>query len=501
MSSMTAVLASGEFFSLIVRFQDGVPQDMLPFLSLRSLSESHMTSKFIRPIGAVWRPWLDQHGFSRLPLLLKHLKFVEHRLLVYGAYTGHMALLRFMANHLPPKRFRLLVQVNFLLRTAATGDSLPATEFLVDHGSQRDLSMALEYAAQHASLALVQVLYPRLAPTSLGRVLSAASSGGNRDVMAYFIARCTPDTLYSALSSAIRYGKLLLVQDLYAAGCRVQVGLRLMVMEATERQHKDILMYVLENATSDQVPDFVSDALIGAIRSGSEDLVSWLWNEFGPVDISERHLLETSWKQLAMVECLMAHRSASWDYLYSLLLARFTSVHALVLQCATEGHSKTLQWIVSFPPTDDSTNATLDNTIFYDALYEAAFAGKVDVVTWLFDAGFVSTLTFDAMAYPLLAAVTKGHTEAVAFLVTQIVANYSSKAAALEAMATSRMEMSSHLGLMGWLDAIAKIEPISSTKLQPPIWDLYMQAAVACGRVDVVDWLNQTPCIPTNTMS
>ncbi|KAF0717990.1 Aste57867_1976 [Aphanomyces stellatus] len=205
--------------ALVNSFQDGLFHDMLSFkplkrIRLHCMPVLEMIYYEMPVIDAVARPWLAVHGTDRLQRLAAHLDVAyQILLLVYGAYTGDVAVLGTFDVAAP--HFVVYVDgvsdvpVAFpFLDIAVIGGSLAAVAHLVQHDvPDSSLRSAMEYAAANGHLAIVEALARRYPSTaSLALPLLHTAKGNHVDVVDYFLPRCAPFEQSLALNAAVRRG-------------------------------------------------------------------------------------------------------------------------------------------------------------------------------------------------------------------------------------------------------------------------------------------------------
>ncbi|KAF0696969.1 Aste57867_12316 [Aphanomyces stellatus] len=135
------VLCIPEICALVLAFQDGVPQDMLPLKKLKVLHVRRAVSRWkdvIAPrldeAATLLRPWLAIYGTARLPLLFHYIPRMESTVVYFSVYVHDRLLLDFLTTQYP----HLVLNFSVVYLAARLG-SLEILQYLHAAGLDFDL--------------------------------------------------------------------------------------------------------------------------------------------------------------------------------------------------------------------------------------------------------------------------------------------------------------------------------------------------------------------------
>ncbi|KAF0690031.1 Aste57867_18540 [Aphanomyces stellatus] len=435
----TRVLISPELVSLISTFQDGVHEDMLPFLehNIRRRNqldlypqywETFDVKKFhdnmANTLHPRMGPWLAQHGVRRLPKLFGCLPFMHGLVLEYAAWSGNSTLLAWFStnggigctnpqrqylyaiaanqNHLNTLEFlhasgyREVMDSDTIVR-AIQPDHLSVVRFLLDHFVVSEMSeVFLEAAIKVGGLALVRYFADTMPATFKQNpwFVACAAKKGHADIVLALIALGFNGSDLT-MDAAAQGGSMQLVQHLYDLGdykCTTSA-----MNGAACNGHVEMVRWLHEN----EYEGCTDIAISGAAEYGQLDIVDYLRAEYPDAVNLKKLTRAAAW----------GAESGKWAALPYLLEHKLcTRVPVTTLTTAAgQGRVDMAQWLLANQTTFgfqiDCTTDTLD---------KAASNGHLAMLEWLHQ-------NYPAVKCTTLAvrsAVENGHVEVVQWLLT-----------------------------------------------------------------------------------
>ncbi|KAF0716891.1 Aste57867_2607 [Aphanomyces stellatus] len=387
MSPVSAVLCSSELLSLVCRYQSGLYEDMIPFRALDGYHKHFRPLTFdpaaMTNLRACLRPWLRQHGHTRLHCLWSSPNARTAAVLLYAMYFGDLALVRALAHHLPtygqptPKNFPLI-------EVAAKGGSLPVFDYLSGLGYRHPVlylsGNEIPLWNCHDAISSAE-FYSSLPPEPLRVALNAAIQDVDVDQLELLLPQCHAYMQLQALVRAVHYSATPCVRALHAAGVRLECVDEL-AYPARMGQF-DILEFMLDHDDTHTRVDMLSASLNGAVGSHDVDLVRQVLNltVADEAVVEPRHLtFAFDSNSVEIVQVLWERRrlrqwrddaASTWTKEYPKWLRRATQ----------HGWLELMQCLV----TKDDQNAFDWTKVAYDA----ARARQTPIVKWLVESGMV----------------------------------------------------------------------------------------------------------------
>ncbi|KAF0719649.1 Aste57867_888 [Aphanomyces stellatus] len=146
-----ATLLAPALMPLICTYQDGIYEDMRPFLVLPPYSDP--TNEDLDAIDKVVTPWLGEYGVNRLALLFGCMERVRKSILVWAIFKVRLDVLNWMQG-----RYDLLACADNLLVMASKSGHLCVLEYLHGIGYDTNAVMATRQAAIYGFVAGVSTL-------------------------------------------------------------------------------------------------------------------------------------------------------------------------------------------------------------------------------------------------------------------------------------------------------------------------------------------------------
>ncbi|KAF0717462.1 Aste57867_2277 [Aphanomyces stellatus] len=193
------VCLSTELMRLIGQFQDGVFVDMQPFVDLdvprpwRHDESDHPTSRcrvdllddsfpcILDAANVALAPWLASYGFSRLDKLFGCLDHMRPLVMLHAISHANLVLLDFL-----DATFSLTSFHGNVIDVAAFLNQYAVLRFLHDHGHRGCTSDAMDHAARHGHLVMVDFLLAHYhCQSNLESALHEAILHGHVEVMHY----------------------------------------------------------------------------------------------------------------------------------------------------------------------------------------------------------------------------------------------------------------------------------------------------------------------------
>ncbi|KAF0720367.1 Aste57867_378 [Aphanomyces stellatus] len=187
------VLLSHELLLLVGRFQNGLPEYLIPF---RQLSHQAPCANIhvwkLQPamdkIHAVLDPWLQIHGVDELSRVFYHLPHMEDIVPSYGVYFARLDLVEAVAAKFP-HTFRARSK---LLDFAATSTSLDMVEYILNHGytggSTVEAIMAASRQGNLSMLIQLELFFP--VQTCYSMALYVAVQCDHIHIARHLLPRC-----------------------------------------------------------------------------------------------------------------------------------------------------------------------------------------------------------------------------------------------------------------------------------------------------------------------
>ncbi|KAF0717983.1 Aste57867_1969 [Aphanomyces stellatus] len=376
-SATTAVLCSAALFSHLVRFQDGIYEDIVPFRHLQGYRKRFKDSEFdaagLIDVHIPLQPWLALYGYTRLQHLCSSVGRTESMLL-YGAYFGDVELLDALATAIPD---------------IYAGHSLPLAEMAIIGGSLRTVhylrtrqftfptESTLYLAAKHGRASIVEHYIP--SSLSCYQALRLAATGNHVACVELLIPHCTPYFLSQAMMLAVRHVAIDSVRVLYAGGGRL-FSEEPLVDAATQGRLDCLEFFLAQDETKPRPRDMRQASLTGAIQGNHVELASHMLSLADDVFVEPSHVAEAMRHQsVAMVELLWAHRETRWRVD---IMPTWVNEYAKWMDAAAQ--SGRLEMVQCLVPKGDNTSVD-----WYKILVDATRARQAQIVNWLVESGKV----------------------------------------------------------------------------------------------------------------
>ncbi|KAF0689646.1 Aste57867_18919 [Aphanomyces stellatus] len=385
LSPTAAVLVSKELLPLLGRFQDGLHFDILPFRVLTATHSRLKPSSFdplvMDTIQGLVRPWLAQHGHTRLKHMCASSIVRRHVMLLFGAYNDDVDLLCALAALAPLNLFGPTCQYALpLVELAVVGGAVAAIEYLVALDYPYSPSLALKLAVTHGHLALVPYmahLCQQHIPHAMymAAPLKLAVKDDNVDMLRCLLPCCTTRMLSEAVRVAIEVDATQCLRVLILADTKALPIVQL--YSRASDGHSDLLDRLME-IVQDHIPqcirELIAPSLSGAIHGDQFALVHRLL-ELTPNDdvIQPAHLMYAVTRNCVAVVHLFCERRGQWRRSATVTWER--ELPALALGAARHGQLAMVQCLI----TNDDQEAIDWRMI----LYEAARVRAAPIVKWL----------------------------------------------------------------------------------------------------------------------
>ncbi|KAF0717985.1 Aste57867_1971 [Aphanomyces stellatus] len=273
-SPFTTVLCSPDLVSLVGRFQDGLPEDILPFRSVltgysKRLKPSSLDLAAIADIDALVRPWLTRHGHTRLHHMCCSLSLRRDTLLLYAAYVGDIALMDTLLTRFPSSASEHLP----LVKLAIAGGSVPTVTYLqATRGFALSPASVLKMAATFGHVSMLEAVESLLPPMAYYSPLKLAMRRDHVAVVAYLLPKCTSDLLSHAMTDAVSHAAMQCLRALPHGIAPLDVK---PFYDAGKRGRVDVLSFFLDQPDDVSRPytraDMISATLLGVLR-GDHDV-------------------------------------------------------------------------------------------------------------------------------------------------------------------------------------------------------------------------------------
>ncbi|RHY44538.1 hypothetical protein DYB34_011250, partial [Aphanomyces astaci] len=176
------VLLSDDLMLRISRFQQGVPQQVLPLATYHQPTSSIPMSE-VPAITSLIHQWLTLHGQRQLPKLLTWCPRVGRLLLIHAVATGQVNLLQVCLSS-------LVESVENLMDVAAYMGQLKMAVALVPYTLDDDAIMAAMFTAvSRGHLNIVEFLHRQLPSKSpqlhMPHLMDVAASNGHLSVVRF----------------------------------------------------------------------------------------------------------------------------------------------------------------------------------------------------------------------------------------------------------------------------------------------------------------------------
>ncbi|KAF0718305.1 Aste57867_1775 [Aphanomyces stellatus] len=362
MASCIQVLVTPEVFRLVSLYQNGIPEDFVPFAQLPRVEYlpqpwfHHDTKVFAggNPaphVDAVLLAWLGCYNLDRLATLTLHLPHLKATVLEFAAYNGRVDILQAF----PPDEFASTAN---LLVLAALQGHIPVVEYLVHVGYKAQVNAAGGAAAWGGDIALLETMttlnLDNWIPPSM---FTYAARAGQLAAFEWLWQQWAHDQNYeyirgvalrSGLDEAIRHGHeplarwmagslreptirrivflAFLRQESHAADFLLEymdnpddVNLVLgMLISVTNSKHAltkvQSVLAVLDTTTNESIAGLTRNAesriLAGAAKRSFVDVIQWLVNERTMSRAVVRRIFEkTADGRIALVRAIRTERS------------------------------------------------------------------------------------------------------------------------------------------------------------------------------------------------
>ncbi|KAF0717216.1 Aste57867_2431 [Aphanomyces stellatus] len=514
MTASSPVLLSQELMLLVARFQDGLHQDMLAFIPFRQHQDrwynrfwettlphgayiptyyvdrcrrgrpvvptTDSTIRNLNQVGAALEPWFEKYGISRLGRLFQVMPFMMDVVPSFAVFFGSIDVVSALALNFPALLFQ-----SQLLDIAALGGSEAMVDFLLvrgyTHGSTDEsaIDWAKEGGADIAVMARLQSLMPQSLSSRDDDVIKAALAG-DVDLVWHLFPRINLRNIRGVLWAMVKRG------------------------------HLDLVQRIFEQVHPDNAAEMRSMCVVQAVRSGRAVILSWLL-DVGPMRIDPLDARIAAYNgHFDLLVCVYEKYLARYYYASIFTyppvanLYKWARVYSEAIDRAAQmGWLPMVQWVISI-------SQHKQYTFLYKALLQASRHGQVNVVAWILPMwpsiewrDLKSVLHAAGTNVDMLRLVAAHHPEACCIDPTLL--DYVTKSSldaidylwdvswprATNAMTKARL---AHIvllvvvsrGLFGWTQRVvqdAGYECISNQVLE---------AAVASGHLDVVQWLVET---------
>ncbi|ETV99017.1 hypothetical protein H310_08490 [Aphanomyces invadans] len=161
LSVWTQVILSSDMMAMIASYQNGIAQDMLPFLVFdpRRLRRRGADMKALLTMDHVHEMltcWLQAHDVSRLRRLFDRLGYMRFLVAMDAVYYSNISLLDRLHT-----LFNLATLRGNFLDVAAHTNNLAVLQFLHERGHVGCTTAAMDAAAKHGNLEMVEYLHKR----------------------------------------------------------------------------------------------------------------------------------------------------------------------------------------------------------------------------------------------------------------------------------------------------------------------------------------------------
>ncbi|KAF0697555.1 Aste57867_11766 [Aphanomyces stellatus] len=377
------VLQSPELVGLILPFQEGIYEDMVPFcrLTLPTLPDpDKLNDPDVDPdfaaLHAVLSPWIARFGTSRLDKLFACQRHMHHIVLLHSIYycvVDHVFYLYdndlFFATYYPHidlaainGQARLLPFLDHIgcrgtmkaIDGAAQNGHLEVIQWLVANRLDGATERALDGAAAANHLAVVAFLDENRRDGATTAAMDLAATNGHLDMIRYLHTYRREGCTTKAMDGAAANGHLEVVQFLHE--CRPEGCTTRAMEQAATHGHLDVVVFLHDHRTE----GCRVQAVDGAASHGHVDVVEWLLaNRTEGLSTAAMDGAAAN-GHLAMVEWLHNHRNEG-------------CTTKAINHAATNGHLEVVQWLAA-NRTEGCSGLALDG---------AATNGYLDIVQFL----------------------------------------------------------------------------------------------------------------------
>ncbi|KAF0700861.1 Aste57867_8613 [Aphanomyces stellatus] len=301
--AISTVLFSTDPWHHIAAFQDGVPQDMAPFVKQTTISahDAYYEDRLLAwatALHTVLAPWYATYGHARLPYLVECLPHMRDLVLLDAIYTNDVTLLRHLHDQLDLVRG----SSSRLLNVAAKRGHLEIVAYLhaMDHASCKVFG-AMNLAARNGHLEVVQFLHTHREEGCDRRAMTDAAANNHLHVVEWLHVHRKEGCSSDALTLAASHGHLDMVQWLLAhrrEGKPTQA-----MLKAIQGNHLAVMKYLEPHVPTDvKVSTVVVDALVS---TGALSMLEWLHTSRHKIELTHHAMvLAARHGQLAVLQWL-----------------------------------------------------------------------------------------------------------------------------------------------------------------------------------------------------
>ncbi|RLN87698.1 hypothetical protein DYB28_000661 [Aphanomyces astaci] len=264
------VLLSDDLMLRISRFQQGVPQQVLPLATYHQPTSSIPMSE-VPAITSLIHQWLTLHGQRQLPKLLTWCPRVGRLLLIHAVATGQVNLLQVCLSS-------LVESVENLMDVAAYMGQLKMAVALVPYTLDDDAIMAAMFTAvSRGHLNIVEFLHRQLPSKSpqlhMPHLMDVAASNGHLSVVRFLHFNRHEGCTTLAMDQAASRGHLDVLDFLHVhrqEGC-TSAAMTL----ASTHGHVPVMKWLVEHRT--RMAWRWSDAISSAAANGHVDVLGYIY--------------------------------------------------------------------------------------------------------------------------------------------------------------------------------------------------------------------------------
>ncbi|KAF0738661.1 hypothetical protein Ae201684P_019337 [Aphanomyces euteiches] len=285
-----------ELWHVIASFQNGRQCILLPFLGIKSPSETTCQT-WVLDLQSKLDPWYAEYGTACVLQLVEHLPKMKDYLFMAAVAANDVPLLKVLDELL-----NLMSCGRKLLNHASQYGSLEALVCLHELGHPGCGQSAMEMAAKNGHLDVIQFLHANRTEGCTVRAMDVAAEHGHLDVVKWLDGNRSEGCSNYAMDHAARNGHLQVVQWLHA---REYDCSPFTMVYAITGGNLSVVQWIHENRREGCVS-------VGINKGTPKELVEWLIVNRSDVD-PERILKDAARsKRIDLMELLMDRFGVTW---------------------------------------------------------------------------------------------------------------------------------------------------------------------------------------------